>query len=523
MTVAALVTDESQAEAMLSWGQFLAESETTDLTLIVFQKTNGSREWGDVQNLDESSSTSRWIHELVEKLQTSAAKVDVSIRLLRDSSPEWALVEEIGTMNISLLLLPEFSMVKSASEAESWRQSLYRRSPCETMQLSTQGTCERRPLNVLVTATGRADDSTAIRRGYRLARQSGGGLTVSYFEPDIDVVALDVGKKILANIVDNALGSLPSDVSRQVVLANSFSKGLSFFDLSQFDLAICGTRNSRQSKKFLANSGFKGEKRPFALATVRKPIPLTSRFVGKIQNFFEGFIPQLKREQRVDLVQRIQSSSKWDFDFGILICLSTLIAALGLIRDSASVVIGAMLVAPLMTPIVGAGLGLAQSNIHLVSTSLRTVLRGFATAFMIGVLIGLIFQPTVSQEMDSRGHPNFLDLIVALVSGIAAAYALGRPNLLSALPGVAIAAALVPPLATSGMALAIFEFHLSYGSLLLFLTNIIAIILGTTITFWTVGIRRAKSDTPAQSWPLWLFFLFVLLSIILTVVMSLGV
>ena len=263
------------------------------------------------------------------------------------------------------------------------------------------------PSMSFVTATGDSDDFTAIKRGHRIAKMSGGQVTATYFEPDIDVVAIDVGKKILADIVENSVGKSKEEVQQQVVLANSYSKGLSYFDLSQFDLVICGTRNIKQSKKFLVNSQFKGENKPNSLATVRKPIPLTSRFVSKIQNFFEGFIPQLKRDQRVDLVQRIQSSSKWDFDFGILICLSTLIAALGLVRDSASVVIGAMLVAPLMTPIVGAGLGLAQSNIRLVTTSLRTVLRGFATAFLIGVIIGLIIQPVVSAEMDSRGHPNF--------------------------------------------------------------------------------------------------------------------
>ena len=155
-------------------------------------------------------------------------------------------------------------------------------------------------------------------------------------------------------------------------------------------------------------------------------------------------------------------------------CLATLIAGLGLIRNSASVVIGAMLIAPLMSPLAGVGLGLAQENILLIRKASKTVLRGFLTAYALSVLLGFLLHfglnafPTspvesasgiaailVPSEMESRGSPSFLDLIVALASGMAGAYALSRPKMVSALPGVAIAAALVPPIATSAMAFAI--------------------------------------------------------------------
>jgi uncharacterized hydrophobic protein (TIGR00271 family) len=242
----------------------------------------------------------------------------------------------------------------------------------------------------------------------------------------------------------------------------------------------------------------------------------------RLRRFVQRHVPQLDREHRVSLVERIQSNSAWDFDFIALLCLSTLIAGLGLIRNSASVVIGAMLVAPLMTPIVGAGLGLAHGNVRLIKSALQTVLRGFATAFVIGIVLGLLTSPEMTSEIESRGAPTVLDLVVALVSGVAAAYALGRPNLLSALPGVAIAAALVPPLAASGIALSLGDWWHAKGALLLFLTNIVAIILGTTTTFWSVGIRPEKPDKPTVRWPLWTFVGLVALTVGLTALVSLS-
>jgi uncharacterized hydrophobic protein (TIGR00271 family) len=203
-----------------------------------------------------------------------------------------------------------------------------------------------------------------------------------------------------------------------------------------------------------------------------------------------------------------------------------LIAALGLARNSGAVVIGAMLVAPLMTPLVGMGFALVQGNVKLIRSALKSVILGFTVALAIGAVIGLmlrLFAPSfvISSQMMDRGSPNLLDLVVALASGVAAAYAMGRPNLISALPGVAIAAALVPPIATSGLALTLGDLRLSGGASLLFFTNIIAIVLGTAITFWCVGIStRIAGDRRAQIWPRYVFLGLVVISFLLAAAMT---
>ena len=142
--------------------------------------------------------------------------------------------------------------------------------------------------------------------------------------------------------------------------------------------------------------------------------------------------------------------------------------------------------------------------------------------------------------MLSRDAPNILDLIVAFLSGIAAAYAMGRPNLISALPGVVIAAALVPPVATSGIAVGLWiegliwseasslvadRLDLAIGSMLLFLTNIVAITLGTAVVFWAVGIdsrveAKPEDTRPRRIWPRYWFIGFVVLSFLLAGLMT---
>jgi uncharacterized hydrophobic protein (TIGR00271 family) len=361
----------------------------------------------------------------------------------------------------------------------------------------------------------------AVKYADSLCRQNTGQLTALYIGPEVDTVSLDVGHRILDRVIAESRADLGEHIRRRAVLADSLMAGLHEFDVSHTDLILFGSRRQRDARRILDGNLFPGappETVP-AVGVIRGGLPITGRLLLRLRRFVQRHVPQLDREHRISLVERIQSNSSWDFDFIALICLSTLIAGLGLIRNSPSVVIGAMLVAPLMTPIVGAGLGLAHGNLRLIKTALLTVVRGFATAFVIGIVLGLLIQPEMNLEIESRGAPNFLDLVVALASGVAAAYAMGRPNLLSALPGVAIAAALVPPLAASGLALSLGDWWHAKGALLLFLTNIVAIILGTTTTFWSVGIRPEKPDKPTARWPLWTFIGLVALTVGLTALM----
>jgi uncharacterized membrane protein len=124
-------------------------------------------------------------------------------------------------------------------------------------------------------------------------------------------------------------------------------------------------------------------------------------------------------------------------------------------------------------------------------------LFGLFVALLVGFLVGFAIpgfdQP--SDQMLARGGPSVLDLFVAFASGLAAAYASSRPGLLAALPGVAIAAALVPPIATSGLALSQANYELASYAFLLFVVNMCTIILASTLTFWMVGFRSFRKTS----------------------------
>ena len=199
----------------------------------------------------------------------------------------------------------------------------------------------------------------------------------------------------------------------------------------------------------------------------------------------------LDRKERIEVLQRLIP----DVDrgavtrFSVLLALSVTIAVMGLATNSAAVVIGAMLVAPLMTPIMAfsgaVGLGLARrairAGIMVAAGSVGSVLLSIILArFLPDIVLG--------SEILGRTSPDIRDLIVAVAAGAAGAYAIARPEISAALPGVAVAVALVPPLATTGILIETGNYVLAEGSGLLFLTNLFAIALVALITLFATGV-----------------------------------
>lgn len=222
-----------------------------------------------------------------------------------------------------------------------------------------------------------------------------------------------------------------------------------------------------------------------------------SEQVGRqVRQTLANLMPTLTPTEEHALVQSALEMSRPTNDFTVLVVLSCLIATLGLLLDSAAVIIGAMLIAPLMSPLMGFAVGLIRGDWLLMRRSALTLLRGVLLTLLMAILVGLLSPiKNSTSEMLSRGQPSLPDLGVALVSGMAGAYAMARKDIPSALAGVAIAAALMPPLCTVGIALAFGIPALASGSFFLFVMNIIAISLGAGIIFLWLGVRlRSGAD-----------------------------
>jgi uncharacterized hydrophobic protein (TIGR00271 family) len=179
----------------------------------------------------------------------------------------------------------------------------------------------------------------------------------------------------------------------------------------------------------------------------------------------------------------------------IMNILSAVIASYGLVTNSAAVVIGAMLVAMMLGPITGVALAIIDHRMPLLRRSLITMLIGVSLVILVGFIVGWLHkdQP-LTAEILSRTQPTSMDLMIALAGGTAGAYAMVSPHLSVAVVGVAVATALVPPLAASGILLANGELQLGLGAFLLAITNIIAIQFTNALVLWLLGFRRLVDD-----------------------------
>ncbi|PKO13059.1 MAG: hypothetical protein CVU39_20670 [Chloroflexi bacterium HGW-Chloroflexi-10] len=214
-----------------------------------------------------------------------------------------------------------------------------------------------------------------------------------------------------------------------------------------------------------------------------------------------SLIRKIPFEQRREIILDISESSSAGFDYFLLVVLSGSIATLGLITNSPAVIIGAMLVAPLMSPIIGIGLASVIGRDSLLKTSFFALIIGAALAIVLSALLTLVntYLPFVSfqelpAEVVSRTHPSPIDLLVALAGGFAASYALTEVKLSAALPGVAIATALMPPLCTVGVGLALQRWDVAGGAFLLFITNAITIAFASALVFFLRGFNPLPAE-----------------------------
>lgn len=221
-----------------------------------------------------------------------------------------------------------------------------------------------------------------------------------------------------------------------------------------------------------------------------------SAWSTRIRYYFRRTLPRIDRERRAEVQVQLRNNSHPEFSFFLLVVLSAGIATLGLLTNSPAVIIGAMLVAPLMSPIIGLGLASLAGDTRLLRDAASALLRGAILAIIISTLLTWIdirlpffyFEAdNLPGEVLSRIRPSPLDLAIALMGGLAAAFALAMPNISAALPGVAIATALMPPLCTVGIGLATRLWPVAFGAFLLFVTNAITIAFAATLVFFALG------------------------------------
>lgn len=318
------------------------------------------------------------------------------------------------------------------------------------------------------------------------------------------------------------------------------------------DLILIGTEGGgSEADDFERADAIRSEETPPVVGIVLAGHSRGRRIYAAVENLVQRFVPQMERSARKALTDDLQvfvykkpepkkespsttgnSSSRKStgnseppartlheerFDFIAMIGASAALASLGLVQNSAAVIIGAMLVAPLMSPILAASLAIVHSHKILFWKAWRMIAVGFLFAFAISFLVGLIYPLTTSVtttvEMASRCRPSIMDFLIGFAGGGAAAYARTRSQLSSALAGAAIAAALVPPVATAGLHVALAlttgitagegvatPAHPIAAPLLLFSMNVVSIMLAGSLSLWSAGVRSYNHKAGSRVW-----------------------
>lgn len=198
--------------------------------------------------------------------------------------------------------------------------------------------------------------------------------------------------------------------------------------------------------------------------------------------------------ERHEVVLRdIESGSQPTATYYVLLGISELIAGFALIIDSDATLIGANVVAPLMTPIIGLSLGLMRGDLRLLRTALVAEFGGALVGVVLTYLLGLIpFWGDPTPALLALTQPTLIDLLVAALAGFAGVLAMIDERVSPALPGVAIATALNPPVAAIGLCLAFGAYQGAWGAFLLFFANVLAILAVAAVLFLIAGFVTRK-------------------------------
>ncbi|MCD6150000.1 TIGR00341 family protein [bacterium] len=188
----------------------------------------------------------------------------------------------------------------------------------------------------------------------------------------------------------------------------------------------------------------------------------------------------LSEKDKSNAIENLITESTPRQDFFLMVILSVLMATFGILINNTAVIIGSMLIAPILYPILSLSLGIVMADFKLISRSFYTLLKSMVFGIAAAALIALFFAQGYETSLV---EPSLIYVMIAIIAGLAASFALIKPQLSETLPGIAISVTLIPPLAATGIGIAKFDWNLISNSFVLFMVNAIGIIFASMIVF----------------------------------------
>lgn len=444
------------------------------------------------QHMQRQSAEQQWLELNLITRRTGVKDIPLDILVRLAQSPKDGILGTAEEEKVNLLLLGwegEHTHSDFEFDLDPVLDPVVRAAPCDV--IIVRGTLPGSIHSILIPTEGSPNSLTAITCAQDIVRNVDTPhlVALNLIEEKMSEERLHQEKARLQAHIDRIGNTPPVDL---LVLPTHDIKDGILHLAENFDMLLLGA-----SRVGVLDQAIFGGLPVDVARAAPCPVLLVKHYEGaqrfwlrRAWEIISAPFPSLTVSERYEIYQQLYRAAHPSIDFFILIGLSATIAMLGLLQSSPAVIIGAMLVAPLMSPIISIALSIVQGSPRMLRTAAGSTLQGIVMAISVGAGITLI-SPTHpnTSEIVARTAPNVLDLLVALASGGAAGYAMGRKEVAAALPGVAIAAALVPPLAVVGYGTATAQLNIVGGSLLLFTTNLIAIIFAAALVFLLLGFR----------------------------------
>ena len=215
---------------------------------------------------------------------------------------------------------------------------------------------------------------------------------------------------------------------------------------------------------------------------------------------FLSVFNNLSEKDKSNAVENLIENSTPSKDFFLMIILSILMATFGLLINSSAVIIGSMLIAPMLYPVLSLALGITLSDPKLIYRSFYTVIKSLVFGISGAAIIAVFFSNNeydITNEIVARIQPSLAYAGIAVIAGLAASFAVVKPKISDSFPGIAISVALIPPLAVTGIGIARFDWGIISGSFVLFLINIAGIVFSSMIVFSLMNLylKRKVAET----------------------------
>lgn len=476
------VKPDQSVSSLIRVGAAVAHANDGELLVLHSQLSDKLLSPLAARNVAESAW--RRLQEIVSSIESPPVSVRPLIRIAPD--PAIAILETAREYKVDFILLGAPS---AAADSEDDQKPVVAQVFHRTARpvAIVNGAVDRPPCRILVAAAAASNLNIGLRFGRAIGADQAVEITLL---TDTAANDDDDEKSDDAHITIERKGLEGGDPKRAIDRL-----------AADYDLLVIGAEVDPATNQAVLDGIplelAKGRKQQ-PTVIVKATQPIRTRWLSHLVRIMAGILPTLSLSERSEVFAAMSRGARANIDYYMLILLSSAIATLGLILNSGAIIIGAMLVAPLMNPILAIGNGLVLGNFMLMRRGLKAVLNGVCIVIAVAAAF-VIFLPVhePGSEILARTEPNVFDLLVALAAGAAAAYGVSRKSVAAALPGVAIAVALVPPLCVVGYGFGTARFLVAGGALLLFATNFAAIIMAGAAVFYFLGFRPSKTTRGA--------------------------